>query len=133
MTWTLYQLYLLGNIGDGARMVIMVLFIFFGLFIFSFSLAHAIFGEGRIEEDKKKGIIIALKTFAKIWFAIFLFFGTICIAVPSKTEVYAIFGAGATLDYLQNNDKAKQLPDKAIEALYKYLDQATEEKQHDRD
>lgn len=44
------------------------------------------------------------------------------IFIPSKKDLYVIYGVGTTLDYLKDNPKAKQLPDKCIEAFDKYLD-----------
>lgn len=44
------------------------------------------------------------------------------VSVPSKKELYAIYGLGGTIDYIKSNDKAKQLPDKCIDALTRYVD-----------
>lgn len=46
----------------------------------------------------------------------------ITVFIPSKKELYLIYGVGTTIDYLKSNDTAKQLPDKAIKALDKWLD-----------
>lgn len=43
--------------------------------------------------------------------------------VPSESKLYVIYGIGNTIDYIRTNDKAKQLPDKAINCIYKYLDE----------
>lgn len=43
--------------------------------------------------------------------------------VPSESKLYAIYAIGNTIDYIRTNDKAKQLPDKAIDCIYKYLDE----------
>ena len=43
--------------------------------------------------------------------------------VPSESKLYVIYGMGNTIDYIRTNDKAKQLPDKAIDCIYKYLDE----------
>ena len=50
------------------------------------------------------------------------------IFIPSKEDLYVIYGVGSTIDYIKSNDKAKQLPDKAIEALDTWLKQNTKEK-----
>lgn len=44
------------------------------------------------------------------------------IFVPSKQQFYEIYGIGGTIEYIKNNSKAQQLPDKTINALDKYLD-----------
>ena len=51
--------------------------------------------------------------------------------VPSTKEALAIYGVGGTIDYIKSNDKAKQIPDKAVEALIKWLD--TEQKHNNHE
>jgi hypothetical protein len=41
--------------------------------------------------------------------------------LPTTKEAYIIYGVGSTIDYVKSNEKAKQLPDKVIDALDKYL------------
>ena len=48
--------------------------------------------------------------------------------IPNRNDMLLIYGLGGTIDYVQSNDKAKQLPDKAVEALNKYLDIVIEDK-----
>ncbi len=43
-------------------------------------------------------------------------------ATPSEKKLYAIYGIGSTIDYIKSNDKVKEIPDKAIDCIYKYLD-----------
>ena len=50
-----------------------------------------------------------------------------CIFIPSQTEMYTIIGIGGTVEYLQGNEKARQLPDKVIDAVYHYLDTVKED------
>lgn len=42
--------------------------------------------------------------------------------VPTTKQALIIYGVGGTIDYIKSNDTAKQLPDKAIIALDKYLE-----------
>ena len=42
-------------------------------------------------------------------------------------NVLVIYGIGGTIDYIKGNDTAKQLPDKCIEAIDKFLDEYTGE------
>lgn len=51
------------------------------------------------------------------------------VFVPSTKEMMIIYGIGGTVDYLKENDTAKQLPDKCIEALDKFVDEYIEQKQ----
>lgn len=49
---------------------------------------------------------------------------------PSKKDVLLIYGLGGTIDYVKSNDKAKELPDKVVDALTRYVDTiAKEEKE----
>lgn len=45
------------------------------------------------------------------------------VFVPSKNDALLIWGVGGTIDYIKSNDTAKQLPDKCIKALDKWVDE----------
>lgn len=47
--------------------------------------------------------------------------------VPSKRELYIIYGVGGTIDYLKDNPTAKELPDKCIKALDTWVDNLNKE------
>lgn len=54
--------------------------------------------------------------------------------VPTTNEALLIYGVGGMIDYIKSNDTAKQLPNKCVKALDKYLDNLTkEEKQNDNE
>lgn len=59
----------------------------------------------------------------------------IIIFVPSKQDMYLIYGVGNVIDYCQDNPKVKELPDKAVEALNTWLDMVNEKntKQDDKE
>lgn len=42
--------------------------------------------------------------------------------VPDTKDALLIYGLGSVKEYVESNDKVKELPDKAIEVLDKYLD-----------
>ena len=50
------------------------------------------------------------------------------IIIPGKNEVYFIYGAGTIVDYSKDNSHVKGIPDKAIDALNRYLDSFAEDK-----
>ena len=58
-----------------------------------------------------------------------LVLSVINIFIPTKNEALLIYGVGGTIDYIKSNDTAKQLPDKCIKALDKWVDNLNEEKQ----
>lgn len=49
------------------------------------------------------------------------------IFIPTTKEAFMILGVGGTIDYVKSNDTTKQLPDKCIEALSKWVDSLNEE------
>ena len=49
------------------------------------------------------------------------------IFIPTKNDALLIYGVGGTIDYIKSNDTAKQLPDKHIKALDKWVDNLNEE------
>lgn len=44
------------------------------------------------------------------------------VFIPTKEDMFLIYGVGGTIDYIKQNDKAKQLPDKCINALDAWVD-----------
>lgn len=79
------------------------------------------------EVAKENGILGYLK---KVFITLAVVF---CVGIvgdaftPSKKEMYAIYGIGGTIDYIKSNDNAKQLPDKCIDALTRYVDSIEKE------
>ena len=52
--------------------------------------------------------------------------------IPTTNEALMIYGIGGTIDYIKSNETAKQLPDKCIKALDKWVDNLNEEKQENK-
>ena len=48
------------------------------------------------------------------------------IIIPGKNEAYFIYGAGTIIDYCKDNSNVKEIPDKAIDALNRYIDSISE-------
>lgn len=70
-----------------------------------------------------------LRKFANKMFVIFGFSVLIVAVTPTKEEAYFIYGVGSTIDYIQSNPKAKQIPDKCIDALNKWVDNLNEKEE----
>ena len=67
-------------------------------------------------------------TKTKNWAYTLLIISTLVITfVPSKRELYIIYGVGGTIDYLKDNPTAKELPDKCIKALDTWVDNLNKE------
>jgi hypothetical protein len=52
------------------------------------------------------------------------------VFIPDDKEMMAIYGIGSTIDYIKSNDKAKELPDKVVDALTKYIETLNEDKKN---
>lgn len=68
------------------------------------------------DEDRPKAIM-ALKVSIPVLILSML----TVLFVPSKKEMFLIYGLGTTMEYIKENDKLKEIPDKAIEAIMEYL------------
>lgn len=90
-----------------------------GLFLIFSPMAIEIIRENNITNQAKK----VGKTLVVV-----LIVGAIGgILTPTEKEMYAIYGIGGTIDYIKSNDKAKQLPDKVVDALTRYVDSIEKE------
>lgn len=58
------------------------------------------------------------------WIGIILtiIFAPLTMFAPTSRDAMLIFGIGPTIDYIQNNETAKQLPDKCIKALDNWVE-----------
>ena len=61
-------------------------------------------------------------------FATLVISSLIFVFVPSTKEALLIWGVGSTIDYIQENETAKQLPDKCINALNDWVDSLSDKK-----
>ena len=82
---------------------------------------------GGEDYDKKYEDDLSLrKSGIKILFLSFVLF-IICALIPNTRQAYRIYGVSETIDYLKDNEEAKQLPDKAVKVLNKWADDYLEE------
>ncbi len=75
------------------------------------------------ENEDYKEIVCGLKVVVSTWVVALL----LTVFIPSEEKLYVIYGIGTTIDYIKENETAKQLPDKAIKALDIYLETLTNE------
>lgn len=47
--------------------------------------------------------------------------------IPTKNEALLILGVGRTIDYVQESESVKQLPDKCVDALNRWVDSLNKE------
>lgn len=119
---TLYWINVLGNFYE----LCMIIFVISALIGITFFLA-TIFHEGDIKSDLSK---VGYKRFVKVrnTNCIVLIISTLVLVfLPTKNQLYIIYGVGGTLDYLKENPTAKELPDKCIRALDTWVDNLNKE------
>ena len=63
----------------------------------------------------KKGLKISLWIFIPS-----LFLG---LFLPNSKQAAIIYTAGSTIEYIQNNEKIQELPDKTVDCLNKFIDE----------
>ena len=69
----------------------------------------------------------SIKKACKISFIGMLVSLPLYILIPSKTELYAIYGVGTVLDYAKSSKEVQKLPDNAVKALNIYLENIQKE------
>ena len=112
------------NVLDNINFLFILIFIASLLFTASCFIANLTCTASEVSEtlDYKRFIK------AKNWAYTLLIISTLVITfVPSKRELYIIYGVGGTLDYLKENPTAKELPDKCIKALDAWVDNLNNE------
>lgn len=97
-------------------MIFAILSLFMGIITFSCAMDEC-------GEEAERG-----KKYSKILFTSGIILLILFVLTPSTKQAFIIYGVGNTIEYLKSNDKATGLPDKAILALDKYLDECIEDK-----
>ena len=72
-----------------------------------------------VDDNTRKA---ARRIFKKVVLAWSLFIAVV-VFVPTRRDALIIIGFGGTVEYLKSNETATQLPDKAIKALDKLVDE----------
>lgn len=90
--------------------------IYIGVFLCFFIITIAT--EAKRKEDAREKSLNALAASSIVVVLCVL----LTIMIPSKKELYLIYGVGGTIEYLKSNPNAKELPDKCIKALERWAD-----------
>ena len=98
------------------------------LIISAILLGVSMLGYIACSEDKDQNGIGLIKRLLKIVVPIFTISLLIEVFIPTTKEALVIYGVGGTVDYLKANPTAKKLPDKCINALDKWVDSFSAEK-----
>lgn len=119
---TLYWINVLGNFYE----LCMLIFVISALFGITFILV-TVFHEDDIKADLSK---VGYKRFVKVRKTnciVFIISTLALVFLPTRNQLYIIYGVGGTIDYLKENPTAKELPDKCIKALDTWVDNLNKE------
>lgn len=121
----IYWMTVIGNLSTALTVVLIVT-----LIIIVVMLLVLLLSEGGVIKDRDDE-----HTFFK-WLKRFVVCGAIAamtnIFIPTTKELFYIYGVGGTIDYIKTNDTAKQLPDKCIKALNRFVDKYIDEPEKDK-
>lgn len=123
------ELYWIGRIGMLATVLEIFIFICIGIGIFAI-LAYGIARGDCYNKDDVKILNDFYIKSIKIYIPVITIAVILRIFIPNRNELITIYGIGSTIDYIQQNDKAKELPDKVINALDIYLDNINNKKEN---
>lgn len=111
--------------------VIVVASIFLGIALAAVLAAFILF-QGSYDKEEKKAIKKFVRKYAWIDYTVIIVCSLLIMFVPSKKDMLLIFGVGDAIDYAKDNEKAKQLPDKVVDAIDAYLESLKEGKPYDK-
>lgn len=112
---TMYWIDVLGNISTVASLLAVLFVILTAIALIAMMASH-------YDEDKS-----IIKKWVKRTGVCAILFTLVAVFTPSTKSMYMIYGIGGTIDYLKENPTAKQLPDKVVMALDKWVDSQIEE------
>lgn len=124
----LYWISVIGNIGEticAILFICVVLFLGVGLWTVLEYGDHPFMSDK--EKEEKQQARAGAKRFLKKTAIVGVIFAVVSIFFPSTKQLYAIYGIGEAIDYVKSNEKARQLPDKVVVALDKWLEEDKEE------
>jgi hypothetical protein len=115
---TLYWLTVLGELKNFLLTIVLISSIVTVISFMVYLANFDNFGTEEIRSLSKKYLSCCMSIiFASLLLSVF---------IPSKGELYMMYGLGNTIDYLKENPTAKQLPDKCIKAIDKWVDNLKE-------
>lgn len=108
--------------------VLLAVFLLISIVVFVYYLVGFLSNGGDIDEVFTKNDFRVFKTF---------FFSSTLLSIavvftPSEKDMFMIYGIGGTIDYIKSNDTAKQIPDKCINALDKFIDEYVNEDNNEK-
>lgn len=95
-------------------------------FIVGLSLLMMFVNSDKGYESEEEAFNLAQKVL-KISGSMLAIVGLLVIFMPTKQDIYAIYGIGGTIDYIKENEKVQELPDKVVEYIDLYIECCKEE------
>lgn len=121
------ELYWIGRFGSINEVAgIFCALTFLVAFVMMFLVIVGSFDSDLIDEDKQRTLNKCLKCSVVTC----IITGLLYIFVSSKEEAYFILGVGGAIDYVQNSEVAKELPDKCVNAISEWVDSMSEGKEN---
>jgi len=120
-------MYWIDAIGNISTVTSIFAVLFVALTVIVFLMAVNVWGSS--DDDEKR----RLKKLIKGIGVCAILFTLVAVFTPSTKSMYMIYGVGGTIDYLKENPTAKQLPDKIVMALDKWVDSQIEDEKGDKD
>jgi hypothetical protein len=112
----MWELYLLTRLGVIFPILVLILIFAAGVLLIStIDIAHDGVGEKNRMFFKRSAVTLAISVLGIIF-------------IPTREDMLLIYGVGTTLDYLQDNEKVQQLPDKCVNALDAWVESLSEER-----
>lgn len=90
-------------------LVIIAVFALFVTFVSGIDIVHDGAGENNIKFFKRGAVVLSISVLG-------------IVIIPTREDMLLIYGIGTTLDYLQDNEKVQQLPDKCVDALEAWVE-----------
>lgn len=115
----MWELYLIATLGD-------VSFVSTIFAIFSIALT-AILVVAKLTDSFEVETNNVLKKWIKRLLVISCISLVLAVFIPSKRDLYLMYGLGSTIDYIKDSDKVKKLPDKTVTLINQTLDKLIEE------
>ena len=109
---------------DSISTILIIFLIFSAVSSLGFLIAYIVNYCDEIEyQNNESKMYQKLATkFLRFTVPVFLFCCLGKIFIPTTNQALLIYGVGGTIDYVKSNPTAKQLPDKCVKALDKWVD-----------
>ena len=123
--WLIYALMMLDNlewIAITSTAVSGMLWAF--MFVFT-NIGEAEENQGLDEyrREVRSGTLKVLQKIKKVALLVFIPSLLLAAFMPNSKQAAIIFTAGSAIEYVQNNEKLQELPDKTVDCLNKFIDE----------